>query len=244
MGRMDGKVVLVTGAARGMGAAHARRLTEEGATVVVTDVLDEEGAKTAADLGSRYEHLDVREEDDWRRVVGGLDRLDVLVNNAGVLLMATLEETPLADYLEVVAVNQVGTFLGMQAAAPVMRAGGGGSIVNISSSAALRGGGRLLAYSAAKWAVRGMTKCAALELAQDGIRVNSVHPGTVVTPMTGDDAAELDELCAGLPAARAARPEEVSALVLFLASDESAYCTGSEFVVDGGTTAGTAFRRD
>jgi 3alpha(or 20beta)-hydroxysteroid dehydrogenase len=241
MGRVEGKVVLITGAARGQGASHARRLAAEGATVVVTDVLDELGSKVAADLGCRYEHLDVRQAEHWTRVLDLIQaehgRLDVLINNAGVLQVGTLEQTTLSDYLEVIAVNQVGCFLGMQAALPALRAAPHGSIINISSSAAMNGSALLTAYSASKWAVRGMTKCAAIELGPDRIRVNSVHPGTVRTPMT-DGPHDLDEMCSGLPVPRAAEPDEISGLVLFLSSDESVFCTGSEFVIDGGFTAG------
>lgn len=240
MGRADGKVVLITGAARGMGEAHARLLTDEGATVIVTDVLDDLGEKVAADLGARYEHLDVRSESDWADVMANVGRLDGLVNNAGVLHYGALEDTSLADYLDVVQVNQVGCFLGMRAALPALRASGSASIVNVSSIAGMQGAGNLVAYAASKWAVRGMTKCAALELAPDGIRVNSLHPGTVLTAMTGGDAEVLDANCSEFPIPRAARTPEIAAMVLFLISDESSFCTGAEFVVDGGTTAGPA----
>jgi 3alpha(or 20beta)-hydroxysteroid dehydrogenase len=241
-GRLDGKVALVSGAARGMGEAHARLFVAEGARVVLGDVLDEPGGKLAAELGdaAHFLHLDVTQEDSWRRAVAAAGerygRLDVLVNNAGILHFSRLEETALEDFERVVRVNQTGCFLGMKAAIPALRAAGGGSIVNVSSIAGLQGVWSGVSYTASKFAVRGMTKSAALELGADGIRVNSVHPGGVDTPM-------LDGLGQGpgyddQPIARIGRPQEVAELVLWLASDASSYCTGAEFVVDGGATAG------
>ncbi|HEX5366260.1 MAG TPA: glucose 1-dehydrogenase [Acidimicrobiales bacterium] len=248
MARLDGKVALITGAARGQGAVEARRFVEEGARVVVADVLDDEGRAVADSLdgSGAYTHLDVSSEADWaaamdtaRQAFGGLD---VLVNNAGILLIRPLEQTGVDDYMRVVSVNQLGVFLGMRSAAPLLTERGGGSIVNISSVDGLVGTPGFTAYVATKFAVRGMTKAAAIELGSRGIRVNSVHPGGVDTPMLRLDAGmaedvDLDALFKRNPLPRCGRPEDVANLVLFLASDESAYCTGSEFVVDGGLTA-------
>ena len=247
MARVDGKVALISGAARGQGEADARLLAAEGAKVVIGDVLDEQGAAVATSIGdaARYHHLDVRRADDWQRVVAfavsTFGRLDVLVNNAGIIKVGSIVELTVEDYLEVFEVNQLGCFLGMKAAIPAMRVAGGGSIINISSVGGLRGRPMTAAYAATKFAIRGMTKCAALEVGHDGIRVNSVHPGSIDTDMTrGAEFADIDKQAyhAALPIPRVGTPEDVAQVVLFLASDDSRYCTGAEFVVDGGQTAG------
>ncbi|HKA16225.1 MAG TPA: SDR family oxidoreductase [Myxococcota bacterium] len=244
-GRVAGKVVLISGGARGQGAAEARLLAREGARVVIGDVQGELGAKVAAEIGAIFEPLDVRAPADWQRCVAAaerqLGRLDGLVNNAGISRAGAIEEMPLDDYLEVVQVNQVGCFLGMQAAIPALRRAGAGSIVNISSIAGLRGVAGMAAYCASKFAIRGMTKVAALELGHAGIRVNSVHPGTIDTPMvSGLEFEGVDKAAyfAKQPIPRIGTPEEVATLVLYLISDESSFATGGEFVVDGGVTAG------
>ncbi|HEB89311.1 MAG TPA: glucose 1-dehydrogenase [Deltaproteobacteria bacterium] len=246
-GELEGKVALISGAARGMGAEEARLFAREGAKVVLADVIDEEGGKTAAGIGDAalYVHLDVTSESDWQTAIARTEevfgRLDILVNNAGILRFNLLEQTPLEEYELVVRINQIGPFLGMKAAVPALRRAGGGSIVNISSLAGMQGVGGAIAYTASKFAVRGMTKVAAIELGPAGIRVNSVHPGGVATPMTrpfgGEDESEDSSGYEG-PIARIGRPEEVANLVLWLASDRSSYCTGSEFVIDGGEMAG------
>ena len=243
-GRLAGKVAIVTGAARGQGEAEARLFAAEGAHVVVADVLDAEGEAVAKDIGdaAHFVHLDVSSEDDWADAIAAAEAmgpLTVLVNNAGILRFTALADTSLDEYLQVVMVNQVGTFLGMRAAIEPMRKAGGGSIVNISSIDGIGSKNGLVAYSSSKGAVRAMTKTAALELGQFGIRVNSVHPGGVWTPMIGDVPPEQFDLGhQHLPLQRASRPEEIAAMVLFLASDEASYCTGGEFVVDGGWLAG------
>ena len=244
MARLDGKVALITGAARGMGAAEARLFVAEGAKVVLTDVLEQEGRALATELGAgaRFLRHDVADLAEWRAAVraavenfGGLD---VLVNNAGIYQPASLDETSLDLFERMWRVNQLGVFLGMQAAAPAMRARGGGSIVNISSIAGLRGFPGALAYVGTKWAVRGMTKTAATELAADRIRVNSVHPGLIDTPMIAANSAETNAaVVAGTPLKRAGTAEEVAKLVAFLASEESSYITGAEVAIDGGWTA-------
>ncbi len=236
MGRLDGRVALITGGARGQGAAEAALFASEGATVVVTDVLIEEGERTAGELGGDFYPHDVADEGAWATVVEGTlsrhGRLDVLVNNAGILLGAAMKNTSLEQWERVIAVNQTGVFLGMKAVAPAMTEQKSGSIVNISSVAGLEGLFGSMAYTASKFAVRGMTKVAAKELGPHNVRVNSIHPGLINTDMTSE--FDKDRMLRGVPLGREAAPEEVAAMALFLASDEASYCTGQEFVVDGG----------
>jgi 3alpha(or 20beta)-hydroxysteroid dehydrogenase len=251
VGRLDGKVALITGGARGMGKSHVRHFVAEGARVVFGDVLDDRGAYVAAGLGEescRYLHQDVTSEDDWAAAVAlaaeAFGKLDVLVNNAGIIAFADIAEMPLADFRRVLEVNAVGCWLGMKAVIEPMTKAGGGSIVNISSIEGFTGATGLSAYSASKFAVRGMTKVAARELAQFGIRVNSVHPGGVLTRMIVDSAGarEGDEdFIKATPLARFAQPIEISRLVAYLASDDSSFSTGSEFVADGGILAGPGY---
>jgi 3alpha(or 20beta)-hydroxysteroid dehydrogenase len=253
MGRLDGKVALITGGARGMGKSHVRHFVAEGAQVVFGDVLDEKGAAVAAGLDEkscRYVHHDVTSEADWAQAVATavdtFGRLDVLVNNAGVLKFAMITDMPLADFRRILEINAVGCWLGMKAAIEPMKAAGGGSIVNISSVEGFTGAAGLSAYTASKFAVGGMTKAAASELGQYGIRVNSVHPGGVLTSMTLGQAADADPaqgeaFLNAMPLARFAAPAEISRLVVFLASGDSSYSTGSEFVADGGLLAGPGY---
>jgi 3alpha(or 20beta)-hydroxysteroid dehydrogenase len=244
MGRLDGRVALVTGAARGMGAAEARTFAAEGAQVVVADVLEAEARALAEDIGALHVPLDVTSESDWQAAVQATTerfaRLDVLVNNAGILHLAPIHETTAEAYRRVIEVNQVGVFLGMKTCAPVM--GDGASIINVSSIDGLVGQAGGIAYVASKFAVRGMSKSAALELASRGIRVNSLHPGLVHTPMTGQpgDSPLRDAVIRQIPLGRGGRPEEVAELATWLASDASSYCTGAEWVIDGGLVTGHA----
>lgn len=242
--RLSGKVAIITGAAQGMGAAHAKLFVKEGAKVVLTDLLEEKGKKLAEELGSDntlFVKQDVSNEDDWRNVVKQtkekFGKVDILVNNAGITTSKTIEETTVADYQKVVNINQLSVFLGMREVFPVMKENGGGSIVNISSFNGIVGG--QIGYTDTKFAVRGMSKAAALEGAAFGIRVNSVHPGAIETPMIHMEAnrAAVEQFIKAIPLQRVAKPEEVSNMVLFLASDESSYSTGSEFIVDGGISA-------
>jgi 3alpha(or 20beta)-hydroxysteroid dehydrogenase len=245
---LAGAVALITGAAKGLGEAQARLFAGEGATVVVTDLDVENGEKLVADLGQPhlFLRLDVTDEGNWSTVVANvnesLGRLDVLVNNAGVHLMKSLVDTTLDEYRFVIEVNQIGVFLGMRAVVPTMVAAGNGSIVNVSSVDGLRGTPLQVAYAASKFAVTGMTKSAAVELARTGVRVNSLHPGGMQTPMTEEFAKggfDLDALIAkAIPLGRVATVDEIAALSLFLASPASSYCSGSEFVADGAVTAG------
>jgi 3alpha(or 20beta)-hydroxysteroid dehydrogenase len=246
MGKLDGKVALVTGAARGQGEAEARAIVREGGRVVVADVLDDLASAVAADLGDRAVacHLDVGNPDEWSAAVdlalATFGRLDILVNNAGILRTGTIEHQLLDDFMAVIRVNEVGCWLGIKAVIPALRAAGGGSIVNISSEIGFIGLQRLSAYSASKFAIRGITKCAALELGHDNIRVNSVHPGFIDTDMARPDLTrdEKSALLADQPIARVGVPDDVANLVVFLASDDSSYSTGSEFHVNGGSLAG------
>jgi 3alpha(or 20beta)-hydroxysteroid dehydrogenase len=240
MGRVDGKVAVVSGGARGMGASHARTLAAEGAKVVMGDILDDEGKALADELGEavRYVHLDVTQPDQWEAAVSTavdeFGKLDVLINNAGIVNGNVLQKFELAEWQRIIDVNLTGTFLGIQKAVEPMIAAGGGSIINVSSIEGLRGTAWAHGYVASKFGVCGLTKSAALELAPHGIRVNSIHPGLVRTSMTSG----IPEDFLTIPLGRAADAQEVSNLVLFLASDESSYSTGSEFVIDGGLVAG------
>ena len=246
MGRLEGKVALITGGARGQGAEEGRLFAAEGATVVLTDVLDDEGAATAAAIGTAasYRHLDVRSESEWEAVVDAVvaehGRLDVLVNNAGIDLVRKLDATTLEEFERVVSINLTGTFLGMRTAARAMtKTGNGGSIVNISSVAGLQAVANHGAYSSTKFAVTGLTRTAALEWGRHGIRVNSVHPGLIETPMTAGmraftDATVRAKAERNIPLGRMGQSADIANMVLFLASDDSSYCTGQAFVVDGG----------
>lgn len=247
MGRLEGKVALVTGASRGQGAAISRRFAAEGARVVLADVLDEEGKTVAEEIGATalYVHHDVTEQSSWdeavRTATSEFGGLNVLVNNAGILRWAPIHKHSLEEYMAVITVNQVGCFLGMKAAIGPMREAGGGSIVNTASTAGLEGIAGVIGYSASKFAVRGMTKTAAIELGRWGIRVNAVCPGGINTQMAnplGQSEEEIQAAHKGNPIPRIGTPEEVASLMVFLASDESSYCTGGEFVIDGGYTAG------
>jgi 3alpha(or 20beta)-hydroxysteroid dehydrogenase len=249
-GRLEGKVALITGAARGMGAAAARLFVAEGASVVLGDVLPEV-KEVASELGDRALALtlDVTDEVAWRDAVAAAEqrfgRLDVLVNNAGILLMDELGKTTTETYRKVNDVNALGCFLGMREAAPALTRAGGGSIVNLSSVEGLGGNRFLVAYTASKFAVRGMTKAAAIELAAAGIRVNSVHPGGIDTPMVRHfipDDKDMAWMGRQVPMKRPGTPEEVAQAVAFLASDAASYITGAELAVDGGATATSGFK--
>jgi 3alpha(or 20beta)-hydroxysteroid dehydrogenase len=243
MARLAGKVAVITGAAQGMGAAHARLFIREGAKVVLTDLNEEKGQALAKELGkdALFIKQDVTSEADWQTVIEKTEKhfgaVNVLVNNAGITFSKSILDTTLEDYRRIVEINQVSIFLGIKAAIPSMKKSGVGSIVNISSINGLVGGA--VGYTDTKFAVRGITKAAALEVAADNIRVNSVHPGVIETPMImqADTKAAVEAFAKSIPQKRLAKPEEVSSLVLYLASDESSYSTGSEFVVDGGVTA-------
>ncbi|BCL28713.1 SDR family NAD(P)-dependent oxidoreductase [Streptomyces aurantiacus] len=265
MGKLDGRVVLVTGGARGQGEQEARLFVEEGAEVVVADVLDEQGETLAKELGARarYVHLDVSREDDWVAAVAAAKdaygKVDGLVNNAGILRFNALVDTPLDEFMQVVRVNQVGVFLGIRALAPEIEAAGGGTVVNTASYTGLTGMAYVGAYTATKHAIVGLTRVAALELAAKGIRVNAVCPGAIDTAMTDpallDPATTTEAAAAASEAASAAiarlyrklvplerigRAEEVARLALFLSCEDSSYITGQPFVIDGGWLAGVS----
>jgi len=247
MAQLDGKVALITGGARGQGAAEARRFVAEGARVVVGDVAHDEGKALASELGSAaaYVGLDVTDESDWAEAISAAGDLfgpiDVLVNNAGIVRVAPLVQTATDDYMAVVRVNQLGVFLGMRAVLPGMIERRSGAIVNISSIDGIVGMPGMSAYAATKHAVIGMTKSVALEVAAFGVRVNAVLPGGVDTPMLDMPELGFDigaVVASKVPMARLADAGEVAGLVCYLASEESRYCTGSSFVIDGGMTAG------
>jgi len=244
MSKLDGKVALISGGARGMGAADAEILIQNGAKVMIADVLDDDGAATAARLGDacRYVHLDVTRDDDWKAAVAAtvdaFGSLDILVNNAGIVLQAPLESMDSDDFRRVIDVNLNGVYLGMKYAIPELKKSGDACIVNISSTAGLMGYQNTGAYVASKWAVRGMTKTAAMELGQYGIRVNSIHPGLVWTPMT---EGMSDAIFASQALPRAGTTDELAKLLLFIVADAT-YSTGSEFVAGGGQTLGAVVR--
>lgn len=243
MSRLSNKVAIITGAAQGMGAAHARLFIEEGAKVVLTDLNEEKGNALAAELGENalFVKQNVTSEEDWATVIAKAEEafgpVNVLVNNAGIIIAKNMLDITLEEYRRIVEINQVSVFLGMKAVAASMQKAGGGSIVNISSMNGLVAGA--IGYTDTKFAVRGMTKAAAINLAPMGIRVNSVHPGVIATPMVvqEDTKESVEAFAKFIPLKRVAQPEEVSKMVLFLASDESSYSTGSEFIIDGGLTA-------
>jgi 3alpha(or 20beta)-hydroxysteroid dehydrogenase len=240
MGRVDNKVALISGAARGLGAAHARALAAEGAKVVIGDIRDEQGAALADQLGdvARYVHLDVTQPEQWKTAVDTavdeFGELTVLVNNAGIAHFNSLKDSSIDDWQKVIDVNLTGTFLGMQSAVEPMMTAGVGSIVNISSVEGQRGSAGLYGYVASKFAVRGLAKTAALELAPHNIRVNTVLPGLISTRMTMAIATKSLQI----PLGRDGKTGEVSSCVVYLASDESSYSTGADFVIDGGLTVG------
>jgi 3alpha(or 20beta)-hydroxysteroid dehydrogenase len=246
MGRLEGKVAIVTGAARGQGEAEARRFVAEGASVMLTDVLDDEGQAVADDLGEHaaYRHLDVSDEEEWIAAVTDAEErfgpVTILVNNAGILDFASIEHQDVEKFRRVIDVNLVGTMIGIKSVAPSMRKAGGGSIINISSNAGIDGLPALGAYVSSKWAVRGLSKTAAMDLGKRGIRVNSLHPGGIDTPMTRMPGQEPNDstFAKSLPLRRFGLVDEIANVVTFLASDEASYVTGAEWSVDGGATAG------
>lgn len=243
MSRLEGKVAIITGGARGMGEAHARRFLAEGAKVVITDLLEDVGQALASELGSNalFVKQDVTSAEDWERVISETEKafgpVNILVNNAGISVNSSIETMSEEQYRKIVSINQVSVFLGMKAVVSSMKKTTNGSIVNISSLNGLVAGA--IGYTDTKFAVRGMSKAAAIEFAKYGIRVNSVHPGVIETPMVtqGDAVEVIKEFAKHIPIKRIAKSEEVTNLVLYLASDESSYSTGSEFVVDGGMSA-------
>lgn len=250
MARLEGKVALISGGARGQGAVEARMFAEEGASVVIGDILDEQGRQTEAELQElgynvTFVHLDVTSESDWdaavQAAISAYGKLDILLNNAGILIRKNIEETTEEDWDRIFSINAKGVFLGTKAAIPAMRENGGGSIINISSTAGLVGSPNGSAsYTATKGAVRLFTKSTAIQHAREGIRCNSIHPGPIETDMIADtlnDPANLALRMQRLPLGRVGRPSEIAYGAIYLASDESSFVTGSEVVIDGGTTA-------
>ncbi len=247
--RLEGKVALISGGARGMGAAEARMFAREGAKVGIADILEDEGRRLEAEIAELggeaiFIKLDATSEDDWNRavdtIVSRFGKLDVLVNNAGIYRRGTVENTSVEDWDQIMDVNAKGVFLGTKAAIPAMRRAGGGSIVNISSTAGLVGSAGAAAYNASKGAVRLLTKATAIQYAKEGIRTNSVHPGPIETDMLAQvytSPQMREQRLSNIPLGRTGRPDDVANGVLFLASDESSFMTGSELVIDGGATA-------
>jgi 3alpha(or 20beta)-hydroxysteroid dehydrogenase len=253
-GRIEGKVAIVTGAARGTGEATARRFVAEGGRVVIADVLDELGEKLAAELGAaaRYVHLDVTGERGWEQglaqTLEAFGRVDILVNNAAVLHVASIESTRLEEWDRILRVNQTGPFLGIRTIAPAMREGGGGSIVNVSSIDGLEGMNFVAAYASTKWALRGLTKCAALEYGRAGIRVNTVFPAggsdEMAAPWRPPGTVDTSGYSDRRPITRRGTVDEIAALILYLASDEASFCTGGDYPIDGGHSCGSLLPAD
>lgn len=248
MGRLSGKIALITGGSRGQGAAEARLFAAEGAALMIADVLDTEGSALARELRDGgaavdYQHLDVTQPADWHAAVnqlrGRLGRLDILINNAGISQGSGLMDATLDDWERVLCVNLTGPFLGIQASVPAMTQGG--AIVNISSIAGMVGY-RAAAYAASKWGLRGLSHSAALDLVDRGIRVNSVHPGLVDTPLLGNRTVFIEAMTKLTPMQRAGSADEIAKLVLFLASDDASFITGAEIAIDGGFIAGAAIK--
>lgn len=247
MARLKDKVAIITGGARGMGAATVRLFAAEGAKVVIADVLDEDGQKLAQELQGKaiFEHLDVTDEQSWRRLIekttSSFGKIDALVNNAGVLLFKTIADTTKADFERVIAVNLAGTFLGVKLVGEHMVANRRGSIINISSADGMKGANGLGAYCSSKWGIRGLTKVAAMEFGHKGVRVNSVHPGGIDTAMGNpysEKREDVNKRYTMVPLQRVGDPSEVAQTSLFLASDESSYLCGAEIAVDGGMLTG------
>lgn len=247
MGRLQGKVAVITGGARGMGAATSRLFAAEGARVVIADVLDAEGEALAQELAGKaiFVHHDVTDEDSWRNVIAAAQQhfgaVNVLVNNAGILLFKSILQTSKEEYARVLDVNLVGSFLGVKLVGEHMIANGGGAIVNISSVDGMKGANSLAAYASSKWGVRGLTRVAAMEFGHRGVRVNSIHPGGINTVMANPNAvdrSEIDKQYGHVPLQRAADSDEVARVSLFLASDDASYMTGAELAVDGGMLTG------
>lgn len=240
MARFDGTVALISGGARGMGASHVRGLVAEGAKVIFGDILDDDGKYLEEELGApaHFVHLDVTKDADWKYAVAAADKaygpISLLVNNAGIVSYGAVDVMDPDEFRRVIDINLTGTFLGMHYTVPSLRKAGGGAIINISSTAGLMGYATISAYGASKWGVRGMTKAAAMELGKDNIRVMSIHPGPIRTPMTENIG---EDITAAQPIARMGEPEEVTKLLMFMAADAT-YSTGSEWVVDGGAVLG------
>lgn len=242
--KLKNKIAVITGGASGMGAVHAEVFVKEGAKVVITDINKDAGEVLAKKLGENvlFVKQDVTREEEWKNVIEKTEEafgpVDILINNAGIVIMKPIEATTLEDFQKVIDINQTGTFLGMKAVLPSMKKTKNGSIINISSIEGLEGSNYTSAYIASKFAVRGLAKAAAIEFAPYGIRVNSVHPGVIDTPMIHQPgvAEEVKKIIDTIPLKRPAQPDEVSKLLVFLASEDSLYCTGSEFVIDGGMT--------
>ncbi|WP_429950928.1 glucose 1-dehydrogenase [Enterococcus sp. AZ101] len=245
--RLEGKIALITGASMGMGKEHATLFSKEGATVYIADIDDEKGSKTAAALGDKahFLHLDVTKEEQWQAAIEQIEKekgvLDILVNNAGISVFNELINTSQEEFMRTIEINQLSVFLGMKTAVSLMEKSRSASIIDISSIEGFEGSIGGYGYVSSKFAVRGLTKCAALEFADKNIRVNSVHPGGVITPMvtqaTGEQKKAIEQFEQTIPMKRMAEPKEISKLVLFLASDDSSYSTGSEFIADGGILA-------
>jgi len=240
MADFNGTVALISGGARGMGASHAKALVSQGAKVVIGDILQEDGQALAQELGAagHFVHLDVTDENAWQAAVSAAEdtfgAVNLLINNAGIVTYGTVADMDLATFKRTIDINLIGVFLGMHAAVPSLRKAGGGTIINISSTAGMMGYAQIGAYVASKWAVRGLTKTAAMELGKDNIRVVSIHPGPIRTPMTQGMG---DEMTQTQPISRFGEPQEVTEMVLFLAKNAT-YSTGSEFIIDGGALLG------